>query len=127
LRLIVYQMNKDDIFRDMVRVHQSHRKGISAGQICRVTANNLTVLAVARGSPRNDVHGIWLDDAMRSRLGLKEGTTEEFKITKASWYQEFTWLWRSSEPVNRTAGRLGIISFALGLFGFVLGLIALFR
>jgi hypothetical protein len=127
LRLKVHQVNKDDIFRDVVRLHRSHRQGINAGQICRVSTNGLTVLAVARGSPSNDVNGIWLDDAMRSRLGLKEGATTDFKIAKASWYEEFTWLWRSSDPVNRTAGRLGIISLVLGLIALLLGLIALFK
>jgi hypothetical protein len=127
MRLMVHQVLKDDIFRDMVRVHRSHREGINAGQIIRVSANGKTVLAVARGAPANDTNGIWLDDAMRSRLSLKENTTAEFKIEKGSWYHEFAWMWHSSNPVNRTAGRLGMISFVLGLFGLALGLIALFK
>jgi hypothetical protein len=127
LKLTVHQVLKDDIFHDMVRVHYSHREGIKAGQICRVSTNGKTVLAVARGTPGNDTNGIWLDDAMRTHLSLKERATAEFEIDKASWYQEFTWMWHSSDPVIRTAGRLGVISFVLGLFGLALGLISLFK
>jgi hypothetical protein len=127
MRLMVHQVLRDDIFHDMVRVHRSHREGINAGQIIRVSANGKTVLAVARGAPGNDTNGIWLDDVMRTRLSFKEGATAKFKMDKASWLQEFTWLWHSSDPVNRTAGRLGVISFVLGLFGLALGLISLFK
>jgi hypothetical protein len=127
MKLIVHQVQKDDIFHDMVRVHSSHRKGIAAGQICRITANGKTVLAVARGAPGNDTTGIWLDDAMRTRLNLKERSTAEFEIKKAQWHQEFSWLWHASDPVNRTAGRLGLISLVLGLIGLALGVISLVK
>ena len=127
MKLFVHQVPKDDIFRDVVRVHRSHREGIRAGQICRITTNGVTALAVARGAPNNDEDGIWLDDAMRSRLTVKEGTTADIEIKKARWDQEFAWLWYSSDPANRTAGRLGIISLVLGFIGLVLGLIALFK
>jgi hypothetical protein len=48
-------------------------------------------------------------------------THAEFKIEKARWDQQFAWLWYSTDPVNRTAGRLGVISFILGLIGLALG------
>jgi hypothetical protein len=104
--LLVHQVPKDDILQNIVRVHRSHRQGIKAGRLCRITANSRTIVAVARGSPSNDVDGIWLDDATR------------FK---------FTWMWSSSDPVNRTAGRLGIISLIPGLVGLALGVISTFK
>jgi hypothetical protein len=127
LKLKVHQVATSDVFQDMVRVYRSHRHGIRAGQLCRVKANGATILAVARESPNNETDGIWLDDAMRTRLGLREGTTADFEINGARWDQEFTWLWRASDPVNRTAGRLAVISFVLGLIGLLLGLISLLK
>jgi hypothetical protein len=53
MKLRVFQADKEDVFQDMVHVDQSCRPRISAGQIFRVTANGITVLAVARG-PRNN-------------------------------------------------------------------------
>src|SRR5262249_8587120 len=125
--LVVHELEKDEFLHDIVRVHYSHRQDIKAGQICCLTVNGFTVLAAARGAPKNDVNGIWLPDAMRSHLGLKKGMRAEFKIEKARWDQQFAWLWYSSDPVNRTAGRLGVISFILGLIGLALGLISLFK
>jgi hypothetical protein len=125
--LVVHELDKDDFLQDIVRVHYSHRKDIKAGQICRITVKDVPVLAAARGAPKNDRTGIWLSDAMRSRLGVKEGMTADFEIKKARWYQEFAWLWYATDPANRTAGRLGVISFALGLIGLGLGLISLFK
>ena len=74
----------------------------------------------------NRVDGIWLDGAMRSRLGLSLGTAEDFAIKKANWYQEFMWMWHTSDPMIRTAGRIALISFALGLIGLLLGIMPLF-
>jgi hypothetical protein len=127
VNLLVHQAAKDDILRNIVRVHRSHRPDIKAGQVCRITTNGCTIVAVARGSPSNDVDGIWLDDAMRFKLGVKEGKTADFKIRKARWDQEFTWMWSSSDPVDRTAGRLGIISLILGLIGLASGVISIFK
>jgi len=125
--LVVHELDKDDFLQDIVRVHYLHRKDIKAGQICCLTVKGVPVLAAARGAPKNDVTGIWLSDAMRSRLGLKKGMTADFEIKKARWDQQFAWLWYATDPVNRTAGRLGVISFVLGLIGLALGLIPLFK
>ena len=127
MRLLVHQLIKEDVFQDIVRVHRSHRKGIAAGQLCRITANGATVLAVARNSHGNDVEGIWLDDAMRSHLRVKEGAKADFEIKKARWDQEFAWLWNAANPIIRAPGRLAVISFILGLFGLALGLISIFK
>jgi hypothetical protein len=125
--LTVHQLDKEDIFQDMVRIHPSHRSGIGAGRICRVTAIGVTVLAAARGSPSNRTDGIWLDDAMRKHLGVKEDEQVDFKIARARWFEEFTWMWNAADPASRAAGRLGLISFALGVIGFALGIITLLR
>ena len=127
MKLHVFQADREDIFRDMVRVDTSHRPGILAGQVFRVTVNNTTILAIARGAPKNNAAGIWLDDAMRSRLGLQNGTEVDFKFDKARWSDNFLWLWKASDPVNRTAGRLGLISLVLGVTGLVLGIISVFK
>jgi hypothetical protein len=126
--LFVHELaDKDESLLDIVRVHYSHRRAIKAGQICSIIANGATVLAAARGAPKNDVKGIWLGDERIHKLHLKEGAQADFEIKKARWDQQFTWLWYATDPANRTAGRLGVISFALGLIGLTLGLIPLFK
>jgi hypothetical protein len=126
--LVVHKLaDKDEFLLDIVRVNYSHRRGIKAGQICSLTANGATVLAAARGAPKNDVKGIWLCDERIHKLHLKEGVPADFEIKKARWGQQFTWLWHATDPASRTAGRLGVISFALGLISLALGLIPLFK
>jgi len=125
--LLVHELDKDEVFQDIVKVHYSHRKGAYAGQIICLRAKGVPVLAAARGAPNNDTGGIWLSSAMIGRLGLERGKKTDFEINKARWDQQFAWLWRATDPANRTAGRLGIISFILGLIGLFLGLMSLFR
>jgi hypothetical protein len=125
LKLIVHQVSNDDIFQDIVRVHQSHRPGILAGRVFRVTANGQTVRAIARGAIDNDRRFVWIDDAMRSRLNIAEGSEVEFTFGEGSWFDQFIWVWTASDPVTRTAGRLGVFSLLLGLIGLALGLISL--
>jgi hypothetical protein len=86
-------------------------KVLPAAQLCRITANGVTVLAVARNSHGNDVEGIWLDDAMRSHLRVKEGAKADFEIKKVRWDQEFAWLWHAANPIIRAPGGLAVISF----------------
>ena len=120
---MVHQVNRDDVFHDMVRVHRSHRRGIRTGRLCLVSANgSKSIIAIARNSLRNDTKGIWLDNAQRHELGVKAGHEADFNIVRAPWYHEFLWVWRASDPVNRTAGRLGIVSLGLGIIGVVLGI-----
>jgi len=122
MRLTVHQiLDKEDVLRNLVRVHYSHRAGIKAGHICRVSANGKTIIAAARNSPHNDTRGIWLDNSQRKTLGVKEEEEADFDLKRARWYDEFWWMWRSSDPVNRTAGRLGIVSLGLGTIGVLLG------
>ena len=122
VRLTVHQIpDKDDVLRDLVRVHSSRRVGINAGHVCRVSANGKTIIAAARNSPHNDTRGIWLDDSQRKALGVEEEKEADFDLQRARWYDEFWWMWRSSDPVNRTAGRLGIISLGLGIIAVLLG------
>ena len=122
MKLMVNKVNRDDVFNDLVRVHRSHREGIRTGRLCRVNANGKSIIAVARNSLRNDTKGIWLDNAQRAVLGVKADQEADFNIISAPWYEEFLWVWRASDPVNRTAGRLGIISLGLGVIGVILAI-----
>jgi hypothetical protein len=125
VRLLVHQVDKEDIFEDLVRVHTTHRPTIVAGKIFRVASEKGTALAVARNSPKNDRDGIWIDDAMRGRLGVKTGDQEEFTFCAAKWWENPVWLWRLSNPANRVAAQLSIVSLVLGVIGLLLGIFSL--
>jgi hypothetical protein len=124
IALQVHEIDREDIFLDSVRVHYSHRPGIRSGRLFRVTAvaNGKSIFAIARNTLQNDREGIWLDDELRKKLGrLREGNVTLFEFTKASSLREIVWLWNASNPANRIPGRLGVVSFGLGIVGLLLG------
>jgi hypothetical protein len=121
-KLTVHEIDREDVFLDSMRVHYSHRPGIRSGRLCRVTANGKSTFAIARNTLKNDREGIWLDNVQRQNLGgIREGDKLDFKVTKASSLREIVWLWNASNPANRIPGRLGIVSFGLGIVGLLLG------
>jgi len=122
--LEVKQVEKDDVFGDLARLHSSHRPGILAGQVCRIEVANSTIFAVARNTRGNERGTIYLDDALRSRLGVKDGMSYDFKVSKAGWYGQFVWAWTASNAVNRVAARLGVLSVLLGALGLMLGVLS---
>jgi hypothetical protein len=119
--LVVHQFDEEDDLcdSDSLRVNFRHRKGIKRGQVCKVTTNGNWILAAARNT--NDTRGIWLNDAQRDALNVKTGDEAEFEITKVSWYRGFVWMWTVTEPMDRLAAQLGILSFGLGVVSLVLG------
>jgi hypothetical protein len=126
MMLKVNQVEKADIFGDLVRVHSSHRPSIVAGEIIRVSQKNKSTLAVARNSPNNDREGIWMDDAMRARLDVRAGDICDFSFHKATNWENFLWAWKVTNPVNRIAAQLGVVSVVLGLLGAVLGILSVY-
>lgn len=126
MRLLVQQADKEDIFEDLVRLHKSHRPGILAGSICRVTVDDRAILAVARNSTDNIPGIISLDEALRSRLKVKNGGQYDFSIEAASFWSQVKWGWSATNPVNRVATRLAVLSVSLGILGLVLGLLSVY-
>jgi hypothetical protein len=122
IKLTVHEIDREDIFLDSVRVHYSHRPGIRSGRLCRIIANGKCTFAIARNTLKNDREGIWLDNTQRKNLGgIRAGDKLDFDFTKASSLREVAWLWNASNPANRIPGRLGIVSFGLGIVGLLLG------
>lgn len=126
VKLTVKQVDKEDVFGDLARVHTSHRPDIRAGYICRIRVNERSILAVARNSKGNETGTIALDDALRTRLQVKEREAYTFTITKAGAWDQFIWAWSASDPVNRVASRLGALSVGLGVLGLLLGILSLY-
>ncbi len=84
-------------------------------------ANGKSIFAIARNTLKNDKEGIWLDDEQRKNLSIRDGDKLNFDFTKASSLREIVWLWNASNPANRIPGRLGVVSFGLGIVGLLLG------
>lgn len=124
--LRVIELKTDDVFQDMVRVHQKHRRQIPAGRVCKVRCNGKSITMVARGARRNQTEAFAIDLRSRNRLGISSyGQVVDVEFEQGNWFDELRWGWQASEPISRLAARLGIISLALGLLSLVLGAIPL--
>ena len=121
MKLTVHQVPKSDVFSDSVRVHYSHRPEVAAGRIMRVCANGKVIRAVARSAIKNDRGGVWLDDAMRKYLGVRDDKEADFEFKPPTVWDEWIWAWHASNAVTRVAARISLISLFLGVLGLVLG------
>jgi hypothetical protein len=48
---------------------------------------------------------------------LEDGDLIDVTLRKATTWENFLWVWRASNPVNRVAGRLAMLSVLLGAVG----------
>lgn len=124
--LTVREIGLEDVFLDMVRVHISHRPGVSAGRILTVECNGVFVPLVARGAHDNSRDEIWLDLETRGRLGgLKPNVAYNFKLHTATWSECMRWAWSATDPAYRIPAKISLISVALGVVGLFLGIVSL--
>lgn len=128
--LTVRSAAKDDVFADIVRINEEHRKDksgnrIPAGTICKIEVNGLIAYAILRGKSGDESPSIYLDEYLRDKLKLKLGTSAGIEFSRVGFVGQAIWSWQAVDPAYRVASRLGIISFALGIIGLFLGLLSL--
>ena len=124
VRLIVQQVQRDDVFEDLARLNARHRPGIKAGQLMRLRTGSGAAILVARGAPGNDTTGIWLDHASRQALRVRVGEAADFHISAAGLVESAIWSWHASDPARRISSQLGLLSLGLGLIGLGLGILS---
>jgi hypothetical protein len=124
VKLTVHSARTEDFLQDVVRVHSSHRQGIRTGQLCQVSQNGKHIYAIARNTGNRT--RISLDSAQRRTLDVRAGQEADFQFRHLTWFEELNWVWHATDPINRTAGRLGILSFWLGIIGLLLGALSLY-
>lgn len=119
--LTVRQVDIEDVFHDVVRVHLNHRPFAKAGAVVIVEHAGKKIRLAARGAPKNDKTCVWLDLRSREKLGLQPNTQAAISFSKASLRDEFIWAWSATDPMPRAAARLGLLSVGLGFVGVLLG------
>ena len=127
MKLTVRQVSRDDIYKDLVRIPRPCRSslGIAPGTICKVTVAEHSKLVAVWGRKTNRSE-ILMDAKTRRGLGLEDCLTYDFRLRAVGWIGQCRWAWHASDPAYRIAGRLGVVSVALGFIGLTLGLFSLF-
>lgn len=126
VRLTVRQIEREDVFHDMARLHLSHRPNSPAGTVLKIKADKRLVYRAARGAPANLKDSIWIDLKTRQALGLQANVEADLEISKANCFEEMFWTWNATNPAARIATRVSVVSLILGLVGLGLGVVSLF-
>lgn len=132
-RLEVRQIREQDVYKDMIRVNESHRTDrqglkIKEGKICRIVVDGkVSCRAILRGNLDGETPHILMDEFARNALGLELREIHDFEFAICSVWGQIRWAWYATDMGYQIAARLGIIGFLLGLFGSVAGIVALFR
>lgn len=135
VRLQVEDLKAEDTWKDIVRIHKTHRKDhkgghIDRGTICCISVGKKSKWVVVHGRQHNEPF-VRMD--LNTRLGLEvdSGTPYDFTLKKLPWVKRLWFPWRASDPIYRYPAQLGllalIIGTVLGFLGIVLGLLPILK
>jgi len=127
IRLVVKKAFETDVYRDIARVPEIHRKDqtgrtVPEGSVCKLSTPGRSVYVLLRGVGDETEAGIWLDERTRNRLSLSVGHQAEFEFHPCGLWGQTCWAWSASDPSYRVAARLAVLSVLLGVVGLFLGL-----
>lgn len=126
IQLKVRRASRDDVHRDLARLHGDQRPGIPSGRVMILRVGGHKVRAMARARLEDqDRDEIALDDRLRDRLGVDLGQRYDFVIQEGGFHDEILWAWEASDATTRVTAQLAIISVVLGFVGLLLGLLSL--
>lgn len=126
MKLTVLEAYDHDLYKDMARIHVSHRSGVKRNGLARITVAGCKseVLAV-RGMEPEKRDFVRLDHEVRDRLNVKLDQQYDFDVRRASAFDHLRWALGSSEPALRVATWIAIWSFVLGVLGLIIGILPL--
>jgi hypothetical protein len=131
MKLTVHRAQQEDVYRDFARISKDYRRDttgklIPEGDVCKIVAGGRTALVIARGDLNGtDPPRICLDERTRETLGVKEGETHDFQLSRPGLLGRFRWYWNASDPAYRISARVALLSLGIGVVALLLGLIAL--
>jgi hypothetical protein len=123
--LRVYPMLEDDVYKDMARIPEQHRKPIKEGSICKVSFGDHTKYLIVRGAPEQLGNGIMLDELTRNALEVQSGMTYTFRIKHAGPFEQIKWACTLADAGPRIAAWLAVVSVILGIVGLGLGILGI--
>ena len=116
-----------DVYRDIIRIPEHHRKyksgrTIPEGRVCQILVGKKKTYGIFRGLGDSSAAVVQLDERIRNVLGLKVGEEVDFIFKKTNLFGKLHWAMISSDPAYRIAVWLGMVSVLLGIIGLLLGI-----
>jgi hypothetical protein len=131
VRLRVEQADRDDVYRDIVRISERWRGGdngrtLPEGSVCKITvAGARKGYAIVRGLRDRQDRVIRVDERLRNLLGIKVGEEVELTLEEVGLVGQFLWALSASDVAYRVMARLAVLSVFLGVLGVALGVVGL--
>lgn len=127
MRLKVSAAQKEDVYKDIIRVSEQYRRDykgrlIPEGTVCLIQVNSKKLYTILRGNLEGGKKEILIDERLRNRLNLNVGDEVDFIFKKSGLWGEFSWAWNASDPAYRICARLGLISVIIGIIALVISL-----
>lgn len=129
-RLTVRLAADTDVYKDIARVPEIHRKDgggnvIPEGNVCRIRAADRSAFVILRGQQGSGDAAIWLDERTRNKLQVSVGQEKEFQFEPQGLWGQLWWAWDATDIAYRVAARLAVLSVVLGGLGLIIGIISL--
>ena len=130
-RLEVHEQLKGDVYRDIVRIAEKHRRDpqgrlVREGTIAKlIVSNGASKIVWLRGMQGETQPWIRMDDKTRNDLGVTRMQKYGFRIERIAICGQLRWALDSSDPALRIAVSLGGISLVLGVVGLLVALVSL--
>lgn len=122
-KLKVAKSNLGDTSREIIRVHEKHRRGLARHDIVRVSVEDASTFVTLLGAEEEGE--IKMDLDTRLSLGVMYESTYDFTIELAGKWGELRWYLKSDNPSVRISAWLALWSVLLGAIGAIFGVLAL--
>jgi len=126
-KLEVAEAVRDDIYKDIVRIHWRQRgKGSKVGAIVAVSVDRRPEHFFSlRGLADQEQGKIRMDHVARSELHVNLNEVHEFAIRKTTVWEKLLWAVRATDPAARIAAWIAVWSGVIGILSLVIGIIGL--
>ena len=120
-KLKVDKLWREDIFKDIARIHKEDRGDIHEGRVCVIIANGHTKRLIVRGIEGTHSGGIKLDEVTREAMRIENGISYDFSIKEVGIIGNIRWACNVADGGVRISAWIGIVSVLLGIAGILLG------
>jgi len=128
LSLELHQACDGDVYKDVVRIHETKRNGIKSGTICRLyMKDGKDIPIVVRGIINSDKKNyILIDEVTRERLEIDKlpiGAKITLRIRDGNVWDKIIWAAWASDPALRISMLIAFVSLALGVIALAIELL----
>jgi hypothetical protein len=131
IKLVVKKVPEADVYRDIARVPEAHRKDprgrtIPERSVCKLSTSGTSTFVLLRGNGETEEAAIWLDERTRNPLRIIANQEAVFEFHPVGLWGQTCWAWNAPDPSYFVVARLAVRSVVLGVIGLALRVLSVF-